>query len=180
MKASYANMDQNCNDSRDTIKGRKMNSTMDPFLSTISGNGTQNFEAFDTVHILVQAKDSSGNNIITGGDIIMVHISNQCERSNDQFGCFDVSNQQKVMESNIYDQMIDNNDGTYTYDYTVNLNGTVSVYATLLQRGVHGEYFGNIQWSGSPDHSNLTDQINFDFGLSSIYGLLHLENVCAR
>ena len=177
---SYASIDQSHNDSRDTTKDRRMNILMDPSITTISGNGTQNFEAFDTVHILVQAKDSSGNNITTGGEIIMIHISNQCARYNGQFGCFNTSDQQQVMESNIYDQMIDHNDGTYTYDYTVNLNGTVSVYATQLQRGVHGEYFGNIQWSGSPDHSNLTDQINFDFGLSSIYGLLHLENVCAR
>ena len=78
----------------------------------------------------------------------------QISKKNRQSRCFNVSNQQNVIETNIYDQMTDKKDGTYTYNLTVSLNGTISIHAIIIQAGMCGEYFGNVDWNDAPEYSN--------------------------
>ena len=58
--------------------------------------------------------------------------------------------------------MTDNGDGTYTFNYSVPLDGAVTVVVQLLTSGgVYGEWFANTNWSGSPGKTNYTSDVNF-------------------
>ena len=58
--------------------------------------------------------------------------------------------------------MTDNGDGTYTFNYSVPLDGAVTVVVQLLTAGaVYGEWFANTNWSGSPGLTNYTSDVNF-------------------
>ena len=66
------------------------------------------------------------------------------------------------MTSPIQGSMTDNGDGTYYFDYSVPLDGAVTIVVQLLTAGnVYGEWFANTDCSGSPGLTNYTSNINF-------------------
>ena len=72
--------------------------------------------------------------------------------------------------------MNDNNDGTYTLDYTVLQPGTVSVNFELVNQvtgGLLAEYFDNnsanpSNVAGVPTHTKIESEINHDWGTGTI------------
>jgi hypothetical protein len=54
-------------------------SSIDAAQSVVSGTGLNGpLEAFQTYSVQVDAKDSSGNDIGVGGDIILLEVRNKC------------------------------------------------------------------------------------------------------
>lgn len=108
--------------------------------SIISGNGTNSVVAFEVNRITVTAYDSSGGLLGVGGELLAVEIYNEC-RSAAQFECNDLGGV-SVLPSPIIGLMTDNNDGTYHYDYTVDLDGIITVQVLHLNMGVSYIGFG--------------------------------------
>ena len=64
----------------------------------------------------------------------------------------------------IWKQMTDNEDGTYTVDYTVPSGGTFFLSVDLVKTGgLLAEYFNNINWSGTPAVTRIDPSINFSY-----------------
>ena len=64
--------------------------------------------------------------------------------------------------------MTDKGDGTYTVDYTVPSSGSFIVRVDLVKPGgLMGEYFNNMNWSGTPAVTKIDPTINFSNGLST-------------
>ena len=71
--------------------------------SEVTGNGTVAFNAQEIVMITVTSKDSSGNLITTGGEILLLEL--------------DIYYSSSGSTTSINTQLEDNNDGTYQYEY---------------------------------------------------------------
>jgi hypothetical protein len=65
----------------------------------------------------------------TGGEAVFIYISNECSTA-DSFECRQVSGATDVMTP-IVAQMTDNNDGTYSYTYSVTKEGKVTVAVAI-------------------------------------------------
>ena len=126
--------------------------------SVVAGLGSSSMFTGDTLSITVTAKDSSGNLLTTGGDIFTVKISNLCTIYNAYY-C-KPTGATSPLSANVNDVMIDHNNGTYTYSYTLSVVGkpcitkfqlgSVSVQVYLLTQGqVYQEYYSGSYWAGT-------------------------------
>lgn len=99
-----------------------------------------------------------------------VEITNWCTKGYN-FECKPVAGRQTVITPEISAVMTDNSDGTYSYSYTVNRPGkiTVSVYM-YTQGGVYNEYYPNNNYNVNNGKNNITSTLNFDWGSGNIYG----------
>ena len=139
----------------------------DPAKSVVLGNGTLSVVSFQTYRIIVTAKDSTGTNISHGGDTFYIRIANKCTPNSD-FTWTEVSGTKQVLSSPIVTTMIDNGDGTYYYDYSVQLDGTITVLVALKQNGAYSTWYNNKSWSGSPSIYNVSSTIDYDWGTGLI------------
>ena len=111
------------------------------------------------------AKDSSGANINTGGEVIYVEISNACTKGVNFAWVADSGT--KISKRA---QMADNSDGTYTYNYQVPMPGTITVAVLLYtQGGVYNEFFKNTNESGNNEYIGTWSTINLQYGIQTIY-----------
>ena len=85
--------------------------------SIVSGIGSTEVVKGDTVIIRVDAKDSSGNSISTGGENFMIKISNSWTKTNDHY--WDLTGSSNILSTSVYSIMTDHNNGTYTYSYII-------------------------------------------------------------
>ena len=99
--------------------------------SKISGDIQADIQAFTTYHVNVTAYDNTGTRIYTGGDLFYVEIRNRCTRS-DVFTWSEASGTTQVVQSLTYAAMTDHNDGTYSYAYSVNRDGVITISVFLL------------------------------------------------
>jgi MSHA biogenesis protein MshQ len=68
--------------------------------------------------------------------------------------------------------MDDNNDGTYSYTFTLELDGVVSIMIQLMEQpGIYATYFSNINLSGSPSLTQYESNIDHPWNGGSIEGL---------
>ena len=140
--------------------GRELFGATSASQSTISGAGVQSFTAFTTNQVKVTAKDSSGVSRGIGNDVFWIRIENQCTKGT-SFEWIDVSSQRKVLQTEISQKMYDNLDGTYTYSYSSNLDGTITVYVFLYTNGgIYAEYFDSSKWSGTPATKTTMSTLN--------------------
>jgi hypothetical protein len=117
-------------------------------------------EAYKTYTVTVQAKDASGNNRNEGEDIFWIHIENQCTKG-EMFECLDVAGHRTVFQTEIDAQMTDNMDGTYSYTYTTQLDGNITLYVLLYtQFGAYAEFFNNLLYTGVVNVVRIYPQIN--------------------
>ena len=72
------------------------------------------------------AKDSSGNNIGIGGNYFAVEIYNKWTLDSSNNWNI-VSGAKQTVSSTIKAQMTDNGDGTYSYSYSVQNDGAISI-----------------------------------------------------
>jgi hypothetical protein len=115
---------------------------MDVIKSTVSGI-TENmpFRKGTSYTIIVTAKDSSGNNIGTGGEKVYIRINNHWTRAANMVWT-DVPTSTDVLGSTIEAQMIDNADGTYSYTTNLSVLGylTIEVMNTVTS-GVQSTFY---------------------------------------
>jgi len=146
---------------------RVLPSTTSAVRSQITGNGTVSVIAFQTNRVTVIAKDSAGNNIGTGGDVFRIGIFNQCTPTG-YFDCAQVPGSKNIVGSPIIANMADVGDGSYYYDYAVQLDGVLTIQVLLLTPNIKGEFFNNDNWSGTPAVTNYTKTIDYDWGDGNI------------
>ena len=118
--------------------------------SVVSGTGVSgSIVAFTTYTVTVTAKDASGTNIGHGGDIFVIEINNQWTL--DAWGsCLVNSGAKSTISSFISATMTDNGDGTYSYSYSVQNDGAITVLVKLLVNGlVNWAWYDNMSFSGS-------------------------------
>jgi cysteine-rich repeat protein len=143
---------------------RRLAGPTSPSLSTISGNGTSgSVTALQSYKVIVTAKDEYGNNQGFGGDNFKIQIRNKWVKTGD-FEWNPTTSTKDPLTSPIIATMTDNNDGTYTYDYTIQLDGEVSVLVSLENTGVFAEYWDNYAYSGTPDVRNFSNTLNYNWG----------------
>ena len=128
----------------------------------MTGTGvSSSLSAPKSYEITVTAKDASGNNIGHGGDIFFIEITNKW--------ILDIGNNwvsttgtKQVLSSPIYDKFSDNGDGTYSYTYTVSLDGAITIVIKLATaNGLNWVWLNNNSWSGSPYLTNTLSNLEF-------------------
>ena len=76
-----------------------------------------------------------------------------------------VAGAKQTLTSTIIDIMVDNGNGSYSYTYSVQLDGAVTVLIQLKTTGnVFAEYYPNSSWSGSVSKANYTSTLDMDWG----------------
>ena len=104
--------------------------------SVVSGNGTQNQLVRDNVTVTVVAKDSSGNSITTGGETFVLRVTSKCVAESIHL----CSNSYNSPSQYIDKIMTDNNDGTYTYSYSMVFAGkdfaNIQIYRQLFSTSI--------------------------------------------
>ena len=130
-------------------------------MSVVSGTGISgNIVAFTTYTITVTAKDSSGNNIGHGGDQFFVEIYNKWTVDSN-LNCNAVAGAKQTLSTPIKGTMADNGDGTYSFNYSVVLDGEVTVVVKL-------DYKGVVKWKWYSNYS-LTEPPTLTSTLSQVY-----------
>ena len=97
---------------------------------------------------------SNNNNIGHGGDTFMIQISNKWTMSN-AYNWDVVSGATNTISSIVNEKMADNGDGTYSYNYSVNNYGAITVI--VKQTNAHGldwVWYSNYDWTGTPQLVN--------------------------
>ena len=95
---------------------RRVLISMDPTKSVINWKGFPDIAEGTTVTVIVTAKDTSGILISTGGENLMLKVSNICNKVNDYY--WSPSDLLNLISININVLMTDNNDGTYSASFT--------------------------------------------------------------
>ena len=129
--------------------------------STVSGTGTALSVTISTsLTVTVTAKDSSGNNIGTGGELIWIRLQQQWARSSNNFYWDDNLSSTFALSSAVWTRMTDNSDGTYSYTYTPTIVGKLTLFVYYFQSaGFYSEFFTNGICSSSYTAANISSFI---------------------
>ena len=104
--------------------------------------------ALGTYTATLTAKDSAGNNVGTGGELVYIFITNECTISGNV--CNIVGGATATLSTPITGDMTDNGDGTYSYSFTLeNNSGKVTGYAYKGTPGITTEWFENFKFQPS-------------------------------
>ena len=139
-----------------------MSGVTDASASVISGTGvSSSIFAPATYTVTVTAKDSSGNNIGHGGDLFLIQITNHCTLSV-EFIWNAVSGARSTISSQIYEKMIDNGDGTYSYSYTLTNDGAITIIVKLSSgNGIYSEWYPNTSYSPPTQKVNISTNLDY-------------------
>jgi hypothetical protein len=98
----------------------------------------------------VNAKDSSGNSITTGGEIVYISITNPCTRG-PNMACDAIPSAPTVLATDVNSRMTDHSNGTYTYTTTFNFLGEFTISFLIIDvLGTNGTlYDSNTIGSGT-------------------------------
>ena len=109
----------------------------------------------------VTAKDSTGTNVGHGGDTFKIGIYNKWTIDGNGL-CNTDAGAKQTMTSPLSAIMTDNGDGTYIYNFSVQLDGAVTIIIRLTNTGiVNWKWYSNSNFSGAPVKTNTTNTINF-------------------
>ena len=75
--------------------------------------------------------------------------------------------------------MTDHSNGTYTYDFTSELNGKITVMVYLLKQGVYNRYYDGTSWSGPVEKEEFLSTIDRNWGIGFFFGAI-LDRVTIR
>lgn len=129
--------------------------------TTVAGDGISNFVALTQRTVTVNAKDTGGGNIATGGDLFYILISNKWEKKSN-FKCAVVNGADNTITTAITELMSDNNDGTYSYSWTPDNEGKLSISIIHYKKySILGTYFNTVDWTGTVANTNFSSTINY-------------------
>jgi cysteine-rich repeat protein len=154
-------------DSKDERK-RKLTS-IDLSQWVITGISSS-IEAFTAQTITLVTKDSAGVDIGVGGGIFRVEIKNKWAIP---YGINWVTNSsaKKPLQSDISGLMTDHGNGTYTYDFTIEQSGEISILVMRMSlNGVNGDFYTNANLVSGYVKTNITSNINFNWGGDGLPG----------
>ena len=109
---------------------------------------------------MLTARDASNNNVGHGGDTFYIEIKNKW--TIDVYGvCKAVAGSKSTLSAPIKGVMVDNGDGTYSFDYSVSFDGAVTIITNLLAKGgVKAQWFSNTSLSPPAVQSNTISNLN--------------------
>ena len=137
--------------------------------STVTGTGASStVEVFTSLTVTVTAKDSSGNNIGTGGELIWIRLQKECTKVSNNFYWTTKSSTTFALSAEVWTKMTDNSDGTYTYTYTPSQKGTFTLSVYYFQSsGFYSEFFLTDAWTGAYTEGNISSTINYSWASST-------------
>lgn len=139
-------------------QNHKRNLSIDLSMSTISGSGVVSVTAYNTVTIVVTAKDSSGTPIGVGGETLIAEVHNEWTLDADYYWT-EVASARQVLSSPLVGTMTDNADGTYSYTYSVTLDGIVTVFV-YKESHITGVFYNSATLTGTTNTIELNDLQN--------------------
>lgn len=78
----------------------------------------------------------------------------------------------QVLDSDFTDTMTDNGDNTYSYEYTVDRPGEITIQVfSYVPEGVYSEWFDNYYWVPPYNFTEIRTNMTENFGFSSVNGL---------
>ena len=114
--------------------------------------------------VVVTCKDENDALKTEGGDLIFLHVEQLCYIT-DNYRCDLSSQQDSVPELPKMIQMTDNNDGTYSAEYDVPQEGTVTSTVVLIrQGGLSAEFFNNAFLDGVPAMKRVENFLDYTWG----------------
>ena len=129
-------------------------------MSIVEGAGLITATAGTNYQVKVTARDTAGAYRNFGGDIFVIKIQNECAQTTG-WTWEPVSNQKTVLQTEITAQMYDNLDGTYHYNYSVDLDGNITISVLLfLKDGLRYEFFDSSDWTGAVGASGIHTQVD--------------------
>jgi hypothetical protein len=148
---------------------RHLIASADAQKSVVYGSGLgPSIVAMTSYTVNVQARDSSDNILSFGGDTFKIKIHNKCTIGVSQSWTADTS-AKAVFASPIDATMTDNGNGTYSYTYTPQQSGEITVLVYLEDSlGVYFEHFDNHNWSGDPASTITYNNIDINWGSGDI------------
>ncbi|CAI2369382.1 unnamed protein product [Moneuplotes crassus] len=155
--------------------------TFDASQSPISGVTSGESLVINQTYILkVQAKDSSGNVLTAGGEDIYARITDPCTRG-PNMTC--VASTFTQSATNGEEEVVKlTHGGSGIYSASLNLNHIGNATISVLRSGhqdIIAKYYNSGSISGTPDVTNTSATINFDFGKGNITPG-HKNNVAAK
>jgi hypothetical protein len=149
-------------------KQRNLQTATNSSMSTITGDGVVSHRPFSTHIVTAIAKDSNGDEVYTGGDPFYIIIQNE-GAFDDNFNFNEVPGATNTISSTIFEKMTDHGNGTYSYSYSVNSEGKLTIAVILYYtESVKVDFYENVDLLGSPSDSFFVNNIHHIWG----YGLV--------
>ena len=137
----------------------------DASMSIISGSGIQDFVALEEKTIVVEPRDSS-NTSWGSGHNIYIQISNKCTYDSLHSSC-DINLDAENVTDYHYSLMTDNGDGTYSYNFTIEKPGVISVYiVSSVSNSINATVYTGRNFDSTPIYETW---IEFNRTYESLY-----------
>jgi cysteine-rich repeat protein len=148
---------------------KRMLASINLSQSVITGISSP-IEAFTIQTITLITKDLAGNDIGVGGEIFRVEIKNKWTIPRGINWVTD-STTKKPLQSDISGPMTDHGNGTYTYDFSLEQSGEISILImSMNSNGVNGDYYTNSNLASGYVKTNISSNINFIWGNDGLPG----------
>ena len=149
---------------------RNLISVADAQQSVVSGTAIETqIEAFTTYTVEVQARDSNGIDLTTGGDVFSIEIRNNWIVKSLVYWDPDTSTK-PALPSSIIAAMVDNGDGTYSYSFSVDIDGFLTILIKLDNApGIYVEYYDNFFWHPYPAQIGYVSSVNENWGTTNLF-----------
>ena len=136
---------------------------MDATQSTVTGDAVSDFEALTQRTVTVTAKDAGSSNVGSGGEFIYVQITNECTKSSN-FECTVVGGADNTISTPVFEVMTDNNDGTYSYSWTPDNEGTLSISVIRFNDyKILSTFYTTADLTGAVANTNYSSTISYDW-----------------
>ncbi|CAI2372976.1 unnamed protein product [Moneuplotes crassus] len=156
--------------------------TFDPAQSTITGvTSGDSLVINQTYTIIVQAKDSGGNNIATGGEDIYARITDPCTRGVNMACVASAFTQSAVNGGEKVIKFVHTAGGSYSASFDLNHIGDATISVVWPEhQDISANYYSSGSISGPPDDSNTTADINLSWVINQDITPGNHDNVAAQ
>jgi len=124
-------------------------------------------KALSSVQIRVIAKDSGWDLISTGGETITIELHNEWI-VNTVLDWIEVSGAKQIFVTPVVATMTDLGNGTYIYDYTMLIDGKITILVYTVDIGADSYFYDNYLLT-EPYHTyNKSTTINYDWDIGAV------------